>query len=690
MPSVVPGLLIIFPFAAIALAQAPAFSPLASFPAQKAPLAIATADFNGDGILDLAVANAESATVSVFLGTGGGKFSAQNIFNLTVGCQAAYLAAASFTGAASPDLLAVCPLGDVVILPNMGSGAFGAPRATALPAGAWVGNLMLGSIHPAIADFNGDGFLDIVIPTFVSDLSDDSSGAWYLLLGKGNGSFQRPAALPFVGYLPLSIAAGDFNGDGQPDLVTVVSDPNGNLSLQFLANNSGTFSPPPSSIQVPNAIGSLLLVADVNGDGKLDVVVAGSSLVNNFGALTGSVTEGSSAVTVYLGDGAGNFKQSFNAAQQSYMSGAALANFLGTGKLDLVQTMIQENILTSNPPSGAIEIRPGNGDGTFESPITLPVSASVIPTDVAVADFNGDGRPDIVFSSVPAQGINALQLNSLNFGDILNQILSQFPLGDANILLNQTVAPTIPALTSGSVANGATYISGGLVPGSWAQVKGANLATVSKYVWQVSDFAGLGNDLPTNLKGTSVTVNGLPAAVYYVDPAQVNFQVPSGVSGTASVQVSLNGVAGNTVTGAGSTSSPGIFPVTVNGVNYAGGVFTDGKYIGDPAVSSAYRNATPGDAVQLFATGLVNSPAGVLVTQSPLSGVTITIGTVTFPADFAALVAVGEFQVNFTVPQQFANMAAGSYPIALTINGVSSPATINSVPPGPVVIPIQP
>jgi uncharacterized protein (TIGR03437 family) len=168
--------------------------------------------------------------------------------------------------------------------------------------------------------------------------------------------------------------------------------------------------------------------------------------------------------------------------------------------------------------------------------------------------------------------------------------------------------------------------------------------------------------------------------------------VPAGVSGTASVQVTVNGVASNTISAAASANSPGIFPVALNGVNYAGGVFTDGKIVGDPTVSSAFRNAKPGDVVQLFATALTASTAGVLIpAPEPLTGVvTVTIGSVSFPADYAALVGVGLFQINFTVPQQFATMQAGSYPITITVNGVASPGSINSVPQGPVVIPIQP
>jgi uncharacterized protein (TIGR03437 family) len=125
--------------------------------------------------------------------------------------------------------------------------------------------------------------------------------------------------------------------------------------------------------------------------------------------------------------------------------------------------------------------------------------------------------------------------------------------------------------------------------------------------------------------------------------------------------------------------------VIVNATNYPAGVFLDGKYVGDPAANAAFRNAKPGDVIQLYATGLVSTPAGVLPTLQDVSGVTVTIGTTSVPASFAGLVAVGEFQINFTVPQ----LADGVYPISIAVNGVASPASINTNPPGPLVIPIQ-
>ena len=267
--------------------------------------------------------------------------------------------------------------------------------------------------------------------------------------------------------------------------------------------------------------------------------------------------------------------------------------------------------------------------------------------------------------------------------DLVNKVRA------ANIAALQSLGllGSAPVLTS-APANGATYVTGGLVPGSWAQVKGTNLSDVTR-IWQDADFAGLGSRLPTNLSGVQVMVNGTAAAVYYVSPTQVSFQIPMGVSGTANVQVTRDGIASNIVSAQASASAPGIFPIIVNGTNYAAGVFLDGKLVGDPSANSAFRKARPGDAIELFATGLAPSPAGTTVSLSPLSGVTVTIGSVTITTDFAGLVAAGEYQINFKVPQQFASMPEGNYPMTISINGLSSPATINSDPPGPVILPIQ-
>jgi uncharacterized protein (TIGR03437 family) len=105
-------------------------------------------------------------------------------------------------------------------------------------------------------------------------------------------------------------------------------------------------------------------------------------------------------------------------------------------------------------------------------------------------------------------------------------------------------------------------------------------------------------------------------------------------------------------------------------------------FAGDPSVGSSFRNAKPGDTLSLFATGLAPSPAGTTVGVTPLTGVTVAIGSITINPSFAGLVAVGEFQINFTVPLQFASMLTANYPITILVNNVSSSTTIGSNPPG--------
>jgi len=160
--------------------------------------------------------------------------------------------------------------------------------------------------------------------------------------------------------------------------------------------------------------------------------------------------------------------------------------------------------------------------------------------------------------------------------------------------------------------------------------------------------------------------------------------VPAGITGPATIEVTTNGVVSNAVAAATATNSPGIFPISLGGVNYAAAVFLDGKIAAEPVNGPSFRDAVPGEVVQLFATGLIPVPAGVLPASQTVSGVTVTIGSITFPAEAVVLVAVGEFQINFTVP----SLPAGVYPISISIDGITSPASIKSSPPGAVVFPI--
>jgi len=231
-----------------------------------------------------------------------------------------------------------------------------------------------------------------------------------------------------------------------------------------------------------------------------------------------------------------------------------------------------------------------------------------------------------------------------------------------------------PTLTS--AANGATYYPGGLVPGSWALVKGTDLSNVTR-IWNSTDFNG--NNLPASLSGVQLTVNGIPAAIYYVNSSQINFQVPAGITGQVAIQVRYAGASSNILTTAAATSAPGLFPNIQGSSAYPAAVFLDGTYVGS-------RAAKPGDVIELFATGLEAEPAGVVPTAAAIQGVTVTLGTTVIPATYAGQTAyVGEFQINFTVP----NLPAGSYAVSIQLNNASSPQTVNTTPPLQLTIPIQ-
>jgi uncharacterized protein (TIGR03437 family) len=662
-------------FSRAASAATPSFADPVALPAQQAPLGIAAADFNGDGFQDIAIANAASATVSVYLGSGTGTFSQAATVTLPMGCSAAYIASGKFTHAAQPDLLVVCAMGQVLVLPNAGHGTFGTPISTTLPLGAWIGNLMIGQVHPAIADFNGDGKLDLVIPGLGESGYGTAAVAWYLLLGNGDGTFQTPSSLPFTGIMPLSVVAGDFNGDGKADLAAAAYDSTGTPWLEMaLGNGDGTFRPPVLS-QLPATSGTVLLAADVNGDGNLDIVVAGSCLYLN---LTGTGdSESNAGVTVLLGDGKGDFTIRFDTTEPNYVSDVTLAGVLETGRLDLVEATILFSD-TSTAPTGGIQIRANKGDGTFGDPIVLPNSSSSVPTDVTTADFNGDGRADIVTASLPPQPLSLNVSLSSNFAQLLQSVLVQLPSGGADVFLNLTAES--PTITGIGVSGGGA----GIAQNAWVSIYGIDLAPASLGsggdTWsKASSFAS--GQMPTALDDVTVSVNGKPAYIYFVSGAQLNVLTPLD-SSTGPVAVT---VTNGTVTSAAYTAqlqavSPGFLRFG-DGIHIAA-EHADYSLLGPASLSVpgyTFTPAAPGETISLFCDGL-----GLPVPTSPLTAGSeyqigelptpwpiVTIGEISAAVKYAGLISPGLYQLNVEVPSLAAN---GDNQVIATYGGVSSPA----------------
>lgn len=238
------------------------------------------------------------------------------------------------------------------------------------------------------------------------------------------------------------------------------------------------------------------------------------------------------------------------------------------------------------------------------------------------------------------------------------------------LVLMLGTAPPVNGPTITTVSD--NLIDGGpLEPGGWFYVKGSNLADVQR-IWGGSDFSDP-NTLPTNLNGVEVWVNGAPVPVYFISPGQVNAQAPSNISGSVSVQVFRLGLGSNILTAPVTQFQPSIYNYQVGGKSYAAALFSDYALMGDPAVTPGTRKAKPGDIVQLYCAGLGPAPSGGTIgSPMPVSGVGITIGTTAATVSFAGLVAPGQYQVNFTVPQ----IADGEYPIVVSVSGKSSPPNI--------------
>jgi uncharacterized protein (TIGR03437 family) len=233
------------------------------------------------------------------------------------------------------------------------------------------------------------------------------------------------------------------------------------------------------------------------------------------------------------------------------------------------------------------------------------------------------------------------------------------------LLLGQASPSSGPEITTVSD----NLVDGGPVtPGGWFYVKGANLSAATR-VWGPADFIDP-TTLPTDLDGVEVWVNGAPVPVYFISPGQVNAQAPSNINGTITVQVVRLGLPSNTLNAAVAQTQPSLYFYTAGSKSYAAALFVDYTLMGDPAVTPGSRKANVGDIIQLYAAGLGPAASGNAITSPvPIAGVSVTIGTTNTPVLFAGLVAPGQYQVNFTVPQ----LPAGEYSITVSISGKTSP-----------------
>ncbi len=356
-------------------------------------------DFDGDGKIDILFGTGNSTflsgsanypTLSVLFGEGGGKFMGAPVsavplpessfsYSGALPPPAYALGSADFDGDGISDVAFVTFAltsdngGDVQLttLRGKSDGEFGpgAAQTFAHPAA-----FLLRAA--AAADFNRDGKPDMAV--LLQDYP--SGGEIQIFAGKGDGSFGAPTSTPVPGYNPLGLQAADLNGDGIPDLAVT----NQGAIIVYLGKGDGTFQAP---VTIAAGVDNPAIVfGDFNGDGKLDIAAAG-------------LLAGRGAVSIFFGKGDGTFSSPISialpAAALGFPGNIAAADFNGDGHLDLVVALGGGYL--NAPQQTAILL--GNGDGTFPA---LKLGDAM--EGFAIADINGDGIPDLIGLVAPALG----------------------------------------------------------------------------------------------------------------------------------------------------------------------------------------------------------------------------------------------------------------------------------------------
>jgi hypothetical protein len=356
----------------------PSFAAARNFGAGSYPFSLAVGDFDGDGKLDLVVANLGSTpthtndSVSILLGNGDGTF--HDAVNHVLGTNLVSVVVSDFNRDHNLDLAAL--LGNdywtygidsiVLILLGNGNGLFSRGENYDVE---WYGSAF------GVADLNGDGNPDIVV-----NGHPEYNG--HVLLGNGDGTF---ADLSYYAGSLSHFLLGDFNSDGKPDLLTIQA----SAITTRLGNGDGTFQEAiTNEFQYAGDVLSETM-GDFNRDGKLDVAFA----VQN-------------AILVMIGNGNGTFQ-----SPRTYTAGASpllpkvTDDFNGDGKLDLVVA----EYLGGNAATFVLSVLLGVGDGTFERAGSFAVG--VAPSSIAVGDFDGDGKPDVAVSD-RGLGVVSVLLNT--------------------------------------------------------------------------------------------------------------------------------------------------------------------------------------------------------------------------------------------------------------------------------------
>lgn len=440
---------------------------------------VATGDFNNDGFQDIAILEADRE-LAILLGDGKGNFTlapASNGSRATGG--GGQIVVGDFNGDGKLDVAIPNPASyQIFVYLGVGDGTFTAVAPL---------NLVDQPQQLYLADLNNDGNLDILALSYTGSFADNTGGSSILpLLGRGNGTFtakshiihqSNPSTAPDRFF---SVAAADFDRDGKVDFA--VPSLNANGTLVYHGNGDGTFQLLPSQAgQVGYSY--YIVPGDFDGDGIPDIVGTGAPAGN----------ESPTSILLLHGNGDGTFTPrppQYTAYLASGQAGTAISgDFNGDGVLDIAQIAYdQSNNLV-------LQVFPGNGDGTFSVPGSVPaLNTNGLNISFAVADFTGDGILDIAsFDTVLLRSTTPARPPIGSVGGVTTVAMATSPGG---IFLPGTGTQNIVAKYQGDNLH-ASSVS----------------APVQLTNSPINDPTGLGGDYNIALNGASYVGVGTPNAM---------------------------------------------------------------------------------------------------------------------------------------------------------------------------------
>jgi len=474
---------------------------------------------------------------------------------IALGTQPQSVVVGDFRGIGRTDLAVANVVSDnVTILLSNGDGTFANGSSSPILVGTF-------PVSIAAGDFNGDGKLDLAtVNVATQNLT--------ILLGNGDGTFKALTQSVPAGSIPEQVVVGDFNGDGKLDLAVTLY---GNGVLILLGNGDGTFTPVPA-IPATGSYPDDLAVGDFNGDGKLDLAVT-----NEYGK----------SLTILLGNGDGTFTAATSPAVGTYPLAIAAGDFNGDGKLDLAVVDSGDNNLT---------ILLGNADGTFQAKASPATGAN--PVGLAIADFNGDGKLDLAVTNQGGGNVSIL----LGNGDgtftpsasspATGESPGQIAVGDFNQDGQLDLA----------MANEGTNNISVLLqqqPGLWASVSPATLNFGNQIVGTSSSAQGI---TLKNSGTAALTINNIA------------------VGGTNPGDFAQTNTCGGSVAAGASCSISVTFAPTAAGARSASVTISDNAPGSPQTLSLSGTGVSPDFKIQASTL----NPGSVVVGQSGTSAITIT------------------------------------------------------------------